>query len=73
MFDETEDLFSGFMPMIKQINITKEIAMINTDGDLISGHTITIKTGDGSDHVFSISNADLMRLCFLTMKIIQSE
>jgi len=73
MFDEDQDSFSGFMPMINQIHITKEMAMLNTDGDLVSAHTLTLKTGDGSDHVFSINNADLMRLCFLIMKIVQSD
>lgn len=70
MFDETEESFSGFMPMISQVHITKEIAMINTEGDLVTAHTLTLKTRDGSDHVFSITNNDLMRLCFLAMKVI---
>lgn len=73
MFDEKEDSFSGFMPMINQVHITKEIAMINTEGDLVSAHTLSLKTRDGSDHVFSISNSDLMRLCFLIMKVIQAD
>ncbi len=73
MFDQTEESFSGFMPMIDQINVSKEITMINTEGELISAHTINLKTRDGSDNVFSISNNDLMRLCFLVMKVIQSD
>lgn len=73
MFDETEDSFSGFMPMISQINVSKEITMMNTEGELISAHTINLRTRDGSDNVFSISNNDLMRLCFLVMKIIQAD
>lgn len=66
----SEDIFSGFMPMIEKINITKETPMINTEGGLLSAHTFKIQTADGSDHVFSITNHDLMRLCFLITKII---
>lgn len=73
MFDEKEESFSGFMPMINQVHITKETAMINTEGDLIAAHTINIKTRDGSDHVFSIANSDLMRLCFLITKVINMD
>jgi len=69
----SEDLFSGFMPMINQVHVTKETAMINTEGDLLSAHTIKIQTKDGSDHVFSISNHDLMRLCFLITKVVSPD
>lgn len=69
----SEDLFSGFMPMIHQVHITKEAAMINTEGDLVSAHTIKIQTKDGSEHVFSISNHDLMRFCFLITKVVSSD
>lgn len=65
----SEDLFSGFMPMIDQIHVTKETSMINTDGDLVNAHTFKITTKDGSDHVFSISNHDLIRLYFLINKV----
>lgn len=73
MFEENQDPFSGFMPMINQMHISQETAMLNTDGDLVHAHTFTIKTRDGSDHVFSIANNDLMRLCFLIMKIINMD
>lgn len=69
----SEDFFSGFMPMIHQVHITQETPMINTEGELVSAHTIKIQTKDGSDHVFSIHNNDLMRLCFLIHKVINSD
>jgi len=69
----SDDIFSGFMPMIEQIHITKESPMINTEGGLLSAHTFKIQTKDGSDHVFSIANNDLMRLCFLITKVINSD
>jgi hypothetical protein len=65
--------FSGFMPMIHQINITKETPMINTEGELVTAHTFKIQTKDGSEHIFSISNQDLMRLYFLISKVFMSE
>lgn len=73
MFDEDHGSFSGFMPMIGQVHITKETSMINTEGELVTAHTVSIKTRDGLDHVFSISNYDLMRLFFLINKVIQSD
>jgi hypothetical protein len=65
--------FSGFMPMIHQINITKETPMINTEGEIVTAHTFKVQTKDGLDHVFSISNYDLMRLSFLIQKVITNE
>lgn len=73
MFEENQDSFSGFMPMVNQVHLTKETTMLNTEGDLVSAHTLTLKTRDGSDHVFSITNHDLMRLCFLIMKVVQAD
>jgi len=66
----TQEPFSGFMPMISDINITQEMSMINNNGDLVSAHTFTVTSRDGSDFVFSIENADLMKLCFLIMKVL---
>jgi hypothetical protein len=65
-----EQEFSGFMPMISQIHLTQEVPMIDTEGGLVSAHTITFTTKDGKDFVFSINNYDLMRLSFLIHKII---
>jgi hypothetical protein len=65
-----EESFSGFMPMIEQINLTKETSMLSTEGDLTHAHTFTIKTRDGNVNVFSITNNDLMRLFFLINKVI---
>lgn len=70
MSENIENGFSGFMPMIKSINITPEVSMINTEGDLINAHTLGIMVGDGTEYVFSISNHDLMRLFFLITKVV---
>ena len=67
---DQEESFSGFMPMIEQINLTKETSMLSTDGDLTHAHTFTNKTRDGNVNVFSIMNTDLMRLFFLINKVI---
>lgn len=68
-----ENSFSGFMPMINQIQITKEATMLNTEGDLVKAHTFNIKARDGSDYVFSIDNYDLMRLSFLITKVLNQD
>jgi hypothetical protein len=70
MSDSQDFSFSGFMPMIDTIKITKEIQMLNTEGELINAHSITIVTKDNSEYVFSISNYDLMRMTFLIPKVI---
>jgi hypothetical protein len=68
----SEETFSGFMPMINNINITPEISMINTDGELLKAHTFSIIVRDGTEYVFSIDTNDLMKLCFLITKVINS-
>ncbi len=72
MSEENNNSFSGFMPMISNINITPEISMINTDGDLLTAHTFSIIVRDGTEYVFSIDNTDLMKLCFLITKVINN-
>ncbi|MFN9111392.1 MAG: hypothetical protein ACK5XN_15115 [Bacteroidota bacterium] len=72
MSDELSDVFSGFMPMIDNINITPEVSMINTEGELLTAHTFSIIVRDGTEYVFSISNNDLMKLCFLITKVINN-
>jgi len=72
MSEDNLEAFSGFMPMISQINLTQEIPMLNTEGELVKAHTFKITTRDGTDYVFSIENYDLMKLSFLITKIISS-
>lgn len=67
---DEEMSFSGFMPMISQINLTEEMVMLNTDGDLVSAHTLKITTREGNDTLFSIDGHDLMRLYFLIGKVL---
>jgi hypothetical protein len=69
----SEETFSGFMPMISNINITPEISMINTEGDLLKAHTFSIMSRDGKEYVFSISGYDLMRLYFLITKVVSNQ
>jgi len=70
--DSASEPFSGFMPMIGHVNISEEISMINTGGDLLSGHVITIKTTNGDTQIYSMSSYDLMRLYFLISKVVSS-
>jgi hypothetical protein len=67
---DQEESFSGFMPMISQINLTKEMSMLSVEGELMQAHTFTVNTREGNQHVFSIMNHDLMRLFFLINKVI---
>ena len=64
-----EQSFSGFMPMISQIRISRENTMMNTEGEILKAHEFKVTTRDNKDYVFSIENVDLMRLYFLIMKI----
>ena len=67
---DNEESFSGFMPMINQVNLTEEMTMLNTEGELVMAHTIKLTTREGSDYVFSVDNHDLMRLYFLIGKVL---
>jgi len=69
----SEETFSGFMPMISNINITPEMSMINTEGDLLKAHTFSIMSRDEKEYVFSISGYDLMRLYFLITKVVSNQ
>jgi len=65
--------FSGFMQMINQVYVTQESTMLDTQGGLVSAHSIKLNTTDGSEYMFSISNHDLLRFAFLIFKVINSE
>jgi hypothetical protein len=65
----TEDnSFSGFMPMVSNITIGQIATMINTEGELVEAHSITVKVVDGTQYVFSITAENLMKLYFLIPK-----
>lgn len=67
--EEEENQFTGFMPMISNVNVSPASTMLSTQGDLIRANTINIVTKDGSNYVFSIDPSDLMRLVFLLFKV----
>lgn len=69
MSNEFDSGFSGFMPMIGQVNVSEAIQMLSTEGDLVKAHTIRITTKEGNEYVFSIDPSDLMRLTFLLLRI----
>lgn len=62
--------FSGFTPLVHQVDISKETSMIATSGDIVKAHVITVQTKDGSEYVFSIENTDLIRLLLLINKVL---
>lgn len=64
--------FSGFMPAVKNIEITPPTSMITTDGGLINGHILKITFGDDTEVVFSASDDQLQKLFFLILKVINN-
>jgi len=56
--------------MVKQINVSQIMEMINTEGDLIHAHSIVVDTRENKEFVFSISQKDLVRLYFLLHKVL---
>jgi hypothetical protein len=64
--------FSGFMPAVKNIEITPPTSMITTEGGLINGHILKITFGDDSEVVFSTSDDQLKNLFFLILKVVNS-
>lgn len=68
----SEDInnFSGFTPLIQQVDIGTETTMLDNNGNLVKAHIINIKTKDGLDFVFSIESTDLVRLFLLINKVL---
>lgn len=62
--------YSGYMPMVNQINISPSIEMLNTEGQLIHAHSFVVNTREDKDFVFSITERDLVRLYFLLHKVL---
>jgi len=58
----------GFVPSLESFEITPQLSMITTDGDLIEGHNVRLILRDGSNIVFSLSVQELQKLFFLIMK-----
>lgn len=69
MSDNNQDGFSGFMPMIHQVNVGQAISMIDTEGNLVKAHSVNIVTKNGDSYVFSMDPVDLMKLAFLLIKV----
>lgn len=67
-----EEVFSGFMPAIKNIELTNQTSMITTDGSLIAGHIVKITLGDGQELIFSMMEDQLQKLFFLILKILNN-
>lgn len=66
-----EDMtFAGFMPAIKNIEITPPTSMITTEGGLISGHVIKLTFCDDKEIIFSTTEDQLQKLFFLILKAI---
>lgn len=64
--------FSGFMPIIEDINITGETSLMTTDGSLIAAHIITLKMTNKEEVVCSMSKDKLQSLFFLLGKILMA-
>ena len=67
-----DQVFSGFMPAMKNIEITNQTSMITTDGSLINGHIIKITLGDNQEIILSTTEDQLQKLFFLILKILNN-
>jgi hypothetical protein len=67
-----DEVFSGFMPAMKNIEITNQTSMITTDGSLIKGHIINIILGDNQEIILSTTEDQLQKLFFLILKILNN-
>jgi hypothetical protein len=67
-----DEVFSGFMPAMKNIEITNQTSMITTDGSLINGHIIKITLGDNQEIILSTTEDQLQKLFFLILKILNN-
>jgi len=66
---ENTNAFDGFMPTITNVIISKPMASIASNGDLLDVHCVTIKTLE-KEYIFSISPNDLSKLYFLILKVL---
>jgi hypothetical protein len=62
--------FSGFMPALKNIEITPSTSMITTEGGIMTGHIIKVTLGNDEEVVFSVGEDQLQKIFFLILKII---
>ena len=62
--------FSGFMPALKNIEITPSTSMITTEGGIMTGHIIKVTLGNDEEVVFSVGEDQLQKMFFLILKII---
>lgn len=69
MSEQSNQSFSGFMPMIGQVNVSESATMLSTEGELVKAHTVNIVTKTGDSYVFSMDPVDLMKLVFLLIKV----
>lgn len=58
----------GYVPSLDSFEITPELSMITTNGDLIKGHNVRLILKDGSDIMFSMTVEELHKLFFLVLK-----
>jgi len=62
--------FSGFLPIVKDINITDATSFLTTNGDLMDGHIVKIISGDGNESYYSVTHDQLRSMFFLLIKIL---
>ena len=67
-----DEVFSGFMPAIKNIEITAQTPMITGDGSLINGHIVKITLGDDNEIILSVMEDQLQKLFFLILKVLNT-
>lgn len=67
-----DEVFSGFMPAMKNIQITDQTPMITADGSLINGHIVKITLGDDSEIILSVMEDQLQKLFFLILKVLNT-
>lgn len=66
----SSESFSGFLPVVKDINITGVTSLLTTNGDLMDGHIIKIVNNDGLESYFSLNHEQLRSLFFVLMKLL---
>ena len=64
--------FAGFMPAVKNIEITPPTAMITTEGGLINGHVLKLTFVNNQEVIFSVTEDQLQKLFFLILKTINT-
>lgn len=62
--------FTGFVPMVKNIEISSQTSLMTFDGNFIDGYLVKVTFSNDTETIFSLSVEQLQKLFFVILKSI---